>query len=226
MRTILCGTIAFALVCAAAARAGAEEVVDCHKVKSDACFDLAAHPLPASPDDAKKLRDEIAKDPWGGAAMVVYALMVWQSDEALGKKLLVLAMSEKQVKKVKKGEGTYNGYDLSGSIVQLLQIAGPKKHCLRSYALGATPDNDYAIPDTSAVVLRFRKQEKYVGTIESGTYKVFVCTSGADSCRPITTMVNKNGVWKADELSSLFSGCRPTKSEEKPKKDDDAADAL
>jgi len=234
MGTMLRGVVVIAVVSFMATAARAEEkekekdtgTVDCHKKKSDACFDFAAHAIPKSPEAFKKLRDEIAKEPYGGAAMFVYALMVWQADEKLGEKLFVLAVSEKQVRKVKKGEGTYGGYELSGSITEFLRIFGSKKHCARSYAVGATPENDYAIPDEAAVVLRFRKQENYVGSIESGSYKVFVCTTGADSCRPITTTVNKNGVWKGHEFSSLFTGCRPMKSQERDPAEDDAADKL
>jgi hypothetical protein len=226
MRTVLAGMIAAVLVGWTGIAAAEERSVDCHQVKTDACWDLAAHPLPTSPDEAKKLRDEIAKEPYGGAAMLAYALMVWQADEELGKKLMVLAVSEKKVTKVKKGDGTYGGYDLNGSVSEYLRMAARNKHCMRSYAVGATPDNDYAIPDVKAVVLRFRKQEKYVGSVDSGSYKVFLCTSGADSCRPITTTMNKNGVWKADEMSSLFSGCRPMKSQERSPGEDDAADKL
>jgi hypothetical protein len=176
-----------------------------------AADDLGPHALPTSPEELVTLRDQLAKDPWGGAAIAVYALMNWDADAPRGESMLVLAISERNVGKAKgaaaSAPGTYKGYALSGAFKAWLRLGERYKHCARSYAVGATPENRYTF-DPAAVTLRFKKQDHAVGTIESGTYKVFVCTSGADSCRPITLKRNKHGVWKADEMSSLLAGCK------------------
>lgn len=176
-----------------------------------AAEELGPHALPQSPEEVIALRDQIAKDPWGGATVAVLALMGWDADPARGESMLVLAVSERNVDKVKgaaaTAPGTYKGYALSGAFKAWLRLAERYKHCARSYAVGATPENRYTI-DPAAITLRFKKQDQAVGSIESGTYKVFVCSSGADSCRPITLKRNKHGVWKADEMSSLLAGCK------------------
>jgi hypothetical protein len=189
-----------------------DELPDCFARGHATCADFGPHALPRSPDELIALRDEIAHDPWGGAAVAIYALMSWHADPVAGQSMLVLAVSERNVGKVGGSAatpppGTHKGYALSGALRALLKMGERSRHCARSYAVGATPDNRYSF-DPAAVTLRFRKQEKAVGSIESGTYKVFACTAGADSCRPITMKRNRHGLWKADELSSLLTGCK------------------
>jgi hypothetical protein len=190
---------------------------------SSAETDLGPHPLPQSPEELITLRDQIAKDPWGGAAIAVFALIGWDADAPRGESMLVLAVSERNVDKVKgaaaAAPGTYKGYALSGAFKAWLRLGERYKHCARSYAVGATPENRYTV-DPAAVTVRFKKQDKAVGSIESGTYKVFVCSAGADSCRPITMRRNKHGVWKADEMSSLLAGCKAMATSGPDKEDD------
>lgn len=193
---------------ALAGPAAADGPPDCFKNSKPGCTDVGPYAVPRTPEELIALRDKIATDPWGGAAITLLAFMAWQADEKVGEPMLVLAVSEKNVGK-SKGAGSYNGYGLSGALKSYLRMTERSKHCARSYAVGATPENRYAF-DPSAVTLRMLKPEPATPLDPAlTTYKVFVCTSGADSCRPITLTSNKRGIWKADELSSVLVGCKP-----------------
>jgi hypothetical protein len=223
--TAWCAWGVVSVVCASLA--GADKLQpNCYDRQSDRCEERAANALPTSPEELIKLRDELAKDPWGGGMMFMYALMVWHQDPALGEKLLVLTVSEDNVQKEKDAKkGVYNGYSLRGNVKNLLQVFEKNKHCARSYAVGSSPDNDYEM-DPKTVAMRFRKQDDYVGTIESGDYKVFVCSSGADSCRPLRLLANAKGLWKVKEFSSVMVGCKPMKSSKSDPAKDKAVEDL
>lgn len=75
----------------------------------------------------------------------------------------------------------------------------------RSYVDGALPSSCYALPNDSEISLAFRPQDKYVGSVESGRYKVFIW-SGDESltARPLTLVKDpEDGTWRAAEFSSL-----------------------
>ena len=201
MRSLVGAALAILFVAGPASNAFAE-TVDCLEKQTSSCTDGSGHEVPGSIDEFIALRDKISKDPWGGATMFVYALIVWQKDKALGEKMIVLATAEDRLDP----GNTYKGYALGRTGVYLMKQAVKAPHCMRSYAVGATPKNGYEIPK-GKVVLRFRKQDRFVGSIESGKYKVFVCSSGAASCRPVTLKRNKKDLWKVREFSSLVLGC-------------------
>jgi|GEM_PF-920973 len=213
---------ALATTAALAGPASAGDLVDCNKVTKEGCTDVGPFAVPKTPAELIALRDAIATDPWGGAAVTLLSFMAWQSDEKVGEPLLVLAVSEKNVAKGK-GVGSHNGYVLGTSLKGYLRMTERYKHCARSYAIGATPANRYAY-DPAAVSFRFYKPVTTTPADPAATtQKIFVCSSGADSCRPITMTVNKRGLWKADELSSVLVGCKPMAAEPGA---EDPADAL
>lgn len=74
----------------------------------------------------------------------------------------------------------------------------------RAYVDGAVPESCYALPNDEEIRLAFRPQEKYVGSVESGRYKVFIW-SGDESltARPLTLVRDSDGIWRATEFSSL-----------------------
>jgi hypothetical protein len=177
---------------------------DCYTTQSESCVEKPANPLPGSVDEFLELREKIGKDPYGGAELFIYALMVRSYNHDLGTKLLVLSMAEENLKKSETG-GDYKGYSLNESF--LLGQADKVPHCIRSYSSTTKTEDNYQL-DPKSVALRFRMQEKYTGSVESGMYKVFVCSTGTDSCRPITLTRNSKGFWKVKEFSSVVVGCR------------------
>ena len=181
---------------------------DCYARQADTCVDVGPHAVPSTPDELVALRDKIANEPIGGATVAVLSLMAWHADPKVGEPLLVLSVSERNLGKGK-GAGSHKGYVLSTPLRSLLQMFERSRDCARSYAVGATPDNRYTM-DPAAVTLRFFDRPPTPHDPPSPTTrKVFVCSSGADTCRPITMRINRRGIWKADEMSSLFVGCKP-----------------
>jgi hypothetical protein len=79
-------------------------------------------------------------------------------------------------------------------------------YCRTAYPVGATRANKYVF-DKSKVSFRFRKQERLVGSIDSGKYKVFACSEGTATCRPMQMVRNDKGFWKVDNFSSISTGC-------------------
>lgn len=167
--------------------------------------------LPSSVDEFVALRDRLAQTPQGGAAMMVLALLAFARDEQVGTPCLTVAVDRGRLhespdeSKVHQG---YKGWQLSVQDLQRiqLQIKG-KEYLPRSYIQGATPENGYALPSPPFTI--GCSDNPYSGDVASGTYKVFVQSSGADSPRPVTLKRNDKGIWKAAEWSSLIVGVRP-----------------
>ena len=73
----------------------------------------------------------------------------------------------------------------------------------RSYVDGTGPSDCYALPNEDEISLAFRPQDKYVGSVESGRYKVFVWSGDKDlTARPMTLVRDDDGLWRATEFSS------------------------
>jgi hypothetical protein len=161
--------------------------------------------LPHSIEEFLALRDEVAKEPQGGAAMMVVALFTYVEDEMLGRQCLAIAASRERLEEGPKG---YKGWQLRASDVWLLhtQIKG-KDYVLKSYVKGTSPENGYELP---APPYEFTFNENpHSGDPGMGTYKVFITSSGASSPRPVTVKRNDEGIWKAYEWSTLIVGVEP-----------------
>jgi hypothetical protein len=161
--------------------------------------------LPQSIEEFVALRDEVAVEPQGGAAMMVAALFTYVQDETLGRQCLAIAASRERLEEGPKG---YKGWQLRASDVWLLhtQIKG-KDYVLKSYIEGTTPDNGYELSEPP-YVFTF-SDNPHSGDPETGTFKVFITSSGASSPRPVTVKRNDKGIWKAYEWSTLIVGVEP-----------------
>jgi len=167
--------------------------------------------LPKNIDEFISLRNEIAKSPEGGAAIMIVALILYSHDENFGKQCLTVAVTQDQLI-----EGNYyKGYKLLNSQMSLIesQIAH-QKYIPNSYINGTSPDNNYELPKNN-LTLNFTRN-KYSGTEQSGSVKVFVLCSGADTARPVRVEKNDKGIWKASEYSTLIVGIKKAKMEIKP----------
>jgi len=167
--------------------------------------------LPKNIDEFISLRNEIAKSPEGGAAMMVVALILYAQDENLGKQCLTVAVTQEQLV-----EGNfYKGYKLLNSLMSLIEsLISHQKYIPNSYINGTGPDNNYELPKNN-LTLAFTRN-KYSGKEESGSVKVFVICSGADTPRPVRVEKNDKGIWKAAEYSTLIVGIKKAKMEIKP----------
>ena len=158
--------------------------------------------LPQSVEAFIALHDQVAQVPQGGAAMMVVALLVYIEDEDLGRQCLAIAVDRDKLSEGPKG---YQGWQLRASDIWLLHSQIKEKpYIARSYVKGATPDNGYRLPEFP-YTLEF-SDIPYSGDPETGTYKVFITSSGASSPRPVTVKRNDQGMWKAYEWSTLIVG--------------------
>jgi hypothetical protein len=203
MRSFSVRVVLAALAPALCAPSAEGKTIDCFQNVSANCTDVAPRALPTSVDEFLKLREELAKTPEGAAMLFLFAAMVRLQNKDLGDQLLVLAVTKSKLRSGK----VYKGYALGSSARYLVQQMDRHPHCIRSYASSSNPENGYKL-DPAQVGFKMRKQTRFVGSVESGRYKVFVCSSGTSTCRPMTLRRNDAGVWKADEFSSFAVGCR------------------
>lgn len=205
MKTLIAG--AALITCTLAATSPSQAAIDCYRNTSGACTEGKPHALPTSVAEFLALRDKLGKTPQGGATLFIHALMVYNINKPLGEKLITIALAAKNLRK----GGTYKGFTYGPSDKRKLTYVKRYAHCIRGYSASATPANGYKL-DTKAVTLRFRGQSAYVGSVAGGRYRVFVCGTGIDSCRPMTLLRNSQGFWKTTEWSSFAVGCRPPAS--------------
>ena len=192
---------------ALAGPAYAQATVNCHETSGADCKKQPQRALPTSVDEYLALREKIGTSPTGGAALFLYALMVQEKNAALGDKLVVLALYEDLLTKTG-GDGTYKGYVWDRGPGYHIDRIKARPHIPRSFAVGATAANHYAM-DPARVGLLFRAQSRYVPDPATGEAKVFACTSGAATCRPITLRRNDKGYWKVKEFSTISVDIQP-----------------
>jgi hypothetical protein len=168
--------------------------------------------MPTTIDEFVALRNTLAGTPQGGAAMMVVALYAYVQDEALGHQCLAVAVDHSRLEE---GSNGYKGWQLRTPERRRVhqQIAG-RAYIVHSYIQGTSPASGYQLP-SPPYVLEF-STNPYSGDLESGTYKVFVASSGADSPRPVTLKHDARGIWKAYEWSSLLVGVAAPAGQDAP----------
>ncbi len=192
--------------------------INCYKRSTSKCADSKAFALPTSVDEFLRRRSTLGRTPWGGATLAVHALLVRQRDKALGNKLVVLSIAEKRLRRTSRGV-SFKGFGLGPMDRETLRRSDRKPYCVRSLTKGSSPANGYKL-DPSKVRIRFNKVMAHSGSIKSGRFRVFVCSTGADTCKPLWMNRNPKGIWKADEIAFIVGGCRP------PARRNPAVDAL
>lgn len=201
MKNLIIGAATLACVLLGSHRSHAG--IDCYRHSGGSCVEGRPHALPNSVAEFLALREKIGRTPKGGATLFVHALNVYLHNEALGMKLLTIALAPKNLIK----GGTYKGFTPRSWDRRKLPLIKHYAYCVRGYSAGATPANGYKL-DRKAITVRFRTQSSYVGSIKSGRYRIFVCNTGTDSCRPTTLLRTSRGFWKTTEWSSYAMGCR------------------
>ena len=193
-------------------KAGDAPPANCFDIPSPMCFDFEAQALPSSVDEFLAMRAEFmkGKDEWqkayGGASLFLYALMVRTQDEALGDQLVVLALDKYNL-----ADGdVYKGKDWNKAASFYLddQLKG-KNHIPRAHAKGTKQSDGYELDMSKPVTLVYRRQIKAVPNPGSGDAKVFACTSGAPTCRPIQLKRNTKGIWKVPSRPSWSTSRSP-----------------
>ena len=166
--------------------------------------------VPKTVEKFVELRDKIATTPEGGAAVFLLSLKIYTDDPKFGKQCLVVAVDRGSLQ----DGNVYKGFELLTSEMNTIkrQIIDKNRKLPNSYILGSSTENGYDVK--LPYVFEFMSNPSS-GDAQSGSYKIFVKCSGADSPRPISLKLNNRGIWKADEWSSLLVGVK------KPPVDDD-----
>lgn len=204
------GALDWLWTCSCCKHHGGEERAErAHAHLSDHKADstVSVESLPRSVDQLRDIRDRIATTPEGGALVFILALINYTSPDNhdVGTQMCTLAVAEDSVVKSQES-GNLNGYVLHRSDVERLNRANAA--VAASYVIGTSPENNYALQDGQEISIGFRNQEKHAGSVASGTRKVFVWSTGADTARPIKLKRNIRGIWKVCEFSSLVVGVR------------------
>ncbi len=221
-------TCSLVLLAASSAQAGSPPA-NCFSVPGSSCFKLGPHKLPKTVKEFKALRSKLmsanteVKKAYGGAALFLYALMVRTYDKSLGNKFLVMSLTKDGLTK----GNHYKGYTWSRSLDYHVKRITSRSQIPRSHVVGSSPKNNYKVNFKKALKLVFRKQtaakgsdgSKYVPDPATGKYKIFSCSSGAATCRPMALRRNKKGIWKVKSFSSISVGIMaggPTTGAEEP----------
>ncbi len=156
--------------------------------------------MPKNVDEFVKLRNKIATTPQGGVSMFILALKMYEKNPPLGKQCLVIATDRTRLQK----GNVYKGFQLFSTDGNRIKKQIEKyPYIVNYYFKGATPENGYTTK--LPYVLDF-SSNAYSGDVKTGKFKIFVKCYGADSARPIKTVKNNKGYWKASEWSSIIMG--------------------
>ena len=159
--------------------------------------------LPVTLTRFMEAQEQVSHIPEGAAAMFIVALRVRQLYPDEGLKCLISAASETGVGKYETHEGeTYDGYTLY-NLDRLDEQIDRYPRMPYAYYKGATPENNYE-PDVPYII-EFPKSGS--ATQPTGL-KLFVATEGADSDRPISLVLDEDGLWRAYEWSTILMGLK------------------
>jgi len=151
--------------------------------------------LPVTLAGFEALPQAALQSPYDTAALFVVALNAWQHnrDECVGMINLL------------KGPEPLNRNDIN---FLAERMADKATYLANSYFKGATPKNNYAPAEPFTVVIGDNPHSFAVQNVA----KLFVNCGGADSPRPISMRLAKDGKWYLWEYSSILVGIRPPES--------------
>lgn len=166
----------------------------------------AAAELPRSVEAFKERIAAEATDPKAAAKLWFDAVFVYLTvDKEIGAEMITLMCKDKDWKR---------------SSRYLLKTLEEAPYVFRSYAVGARPENDYAMDPEKYELKVTRESDKPFADKEPGAYhKLFIVSSGASSPRPMTFQRNARGEYKAYEMGAIYTMVRAPASE-KARKDD------
>lgn len=160
--------------------------------------------VPATMEEFTALRDKIASEPEGGAAVFVTAMLMYARNAELGTHMFTVALDRSRLSESARG---YKGFVPSPVFMNYPKsYLAPKPYLANSYFMNTSPENGYALPPPPLEVAVSRNTYSDQG---NGDIKVFIQCSGADSPRPVILRQNNRGLWKAVNVNSLFVGIRP-----------------
>ncbi len=150
--------------------------------------------LPKTIDEFKALPQAALSTPFDTAAMTVAALCAYPADKAASLQMLDFL----------RGPRPLNGIDKQF----IADRFRDSDYIPRSYLAGAVPGNDYAPAQPYAVNV----SETIYSYMEQGIAKLYIASGGADSPRPVTLRLAKDGRWYLWEQSLLVGIRQPESS--------------
>lgn len=175
--------------------------------------------IPKTVDEFVALRDSLAKTPQGGIAAFLIAGMMLGEDETVGEQALITALASSNL--VEAGNQakrpTYKGYMVGTSVGVYLSTSNfgrNRAYVGKSYVQGTTWEASYALPPApyKLVITKHTMQPT-----APDRWKGLSPSSCAENAKPYEVVKNDKGIWKIDNPSSFFAGCRPPPA---AKKDD------
>ncbi len=167
---------------------------------------ISVESIPESSEDFIAFRDKIAVTPEGGAAAFLVACIMYNQNPQIGRECIIIQTDASQLQPSNQG---YKGFDLTSTNNNLISQLKEKPYIIHSYIQGTHSEKGYVLPSLPYNFLIERTEKT-----DGGKYvKVFVCSTGADTSRPIRMSKNEKGIWKGIEYSSLFVGVKPPKKE-------------
>lgn len=155
--------------------------------------------LPPTLQDFEHLQKG-AVTPERGATLLILAMLAFEEYPAEAEKMVIAAITDNNLLISESGTKSlmlHMKEHLHKRLAQDPNIA-------RSYVEGATPQNGYTVPEGQGYTFHFSRNR--LSQVSETEVRVFVATSGQSSPRPVFMKRQPDGIWKAEESSSLFVG--------------------
>lgn len=141
-----------------------------------------------------------ATTPERGVALLVVAMLVFEDTPAAAEEMVVAAITDNNL--LITADGTKTLMPHMKDHLHKRLVLDP--NIARSYVEGATPQNGYTLPEGQGYTFRFSRNR--LSQVSEDEVRVFIATSGQSSPRPVFMKRQPDGIWKAEESSSLFVG--------------------
>lgn len=155
--------------------------------------------LPPTLQDFEHLQKG-AVTPERGATLLILAMLVFEDYPDEAEKMVIAAITDNNLNITDDGTRSLMPHMKDHLHKRLAQ----DPNIARSYVEGATPQNRYALPQGQGYTFRFSRNR--LSQVSDTEVRVFVATSGQSSPRPVSMRLQPDGIWKAEEASSLFVG--------------------
>lgn len=155
--------------------------------------------LPPTLQDFQHLQKG-AVTPERGATLLILAMLVFEDDPNVAEKMVIEAITDDNLEITASGTKSLMPH-MKDHLYKRLAL---DPNIARSYVEGATPQNGYALPQGVGYTFRFSRNR--LSQVSDTEVRVFVATGGQGTPRPVSMKLQPDGIWKAEEASSLFVG--------------------
>ncbi|MEK6795054.1 MAG: hypothetical protein AABZ39_09770 [Spirochaetota bacterium] len=169
--------------------------------------------IPSSAEDFTALRESIAKDPRGGYAAFITAMIIYGRNKELGLQCMTLMLDQSLLTKGG-AKPVYKGYSPDANAQYLIRQIDKYPWLGAVYLDGTSADAGYSLPAKGPFVIRFNQLTRD----RDDEVRLYAFTTSGNLPRPMTLKKNDKGIWKALNISSVVVG--PSSLPKKVVKDD------